>query len=181
MTNIIILPGIGGSDSTHWQSHWKKKHPQIRRFKPRSWDHPDLADWTNALEVAVGASEEPPLLVAHSLACLLVAHWQAASSLSVAGAFLVAVPDPASASFPREAAEFGGSPAGRLRFPTIIVASTNDPYGTVDYARAKAVEWGSRLVEVGAVGHINGQSGLEEWPSGFDLFMAFCAGIGLPV
>ncbi|MGO7998486.1 RBBP9/YdeN family alpha/beta hydrolase, partial [Rhizobium ruizarguesonis] len=77
----------------------------------------------------VDASATPPLLVAHSLACRLVAHWQQVSSLAVAGAFLVAVPDPQSDSFPEEAAGFAKTPSQKIRVPTLIIASADDPFG----------------------------------------------------
>ncbi|NKF30811.1 serine hydrolase family protein, partial [Pseudomonas sp. BGM005] len=107
----------------------------------------------------------------------LVAHWQQLSSLAVAGAFLVAVPDPQSASFPEEAAGFGNPPSQKMRFPTLIVASANDPFGTLDHARARANLWGSGFVEIGAFGHINGHSGLEDWSQGKALLTAFSAGL----
>ncbi|WP_342234523.1 RBBP9/YdeN family alpha/beta hydrolase [Inquilinus sp. OTU3971] len=176
MANIVILPGIGGSGEAHWQTHWQRRHPGAIRLQPTSWDLPDLADWMAALDRAVAATGGVPLLVAHSLACLLVAHWQSASSLPVAGAFLVAVPDPESEAFPIEAAGFAGVPEGRFRFPSLIVASSDDPYGEIEYARARAAQWGSDLVEIGAFGHINSQSGLADWPSGSALFQAFATG-----
>jgi len=60
-------------------------------------------------------------------------------------------------------------PAQRLPFPTIVVSSDNDPYGSAGYARACAAAWGSELVEVGAQGHLNADSGLGNWPEGFRL------------
>jgi predicted alpha/beta hydrolase family esterase len=176
MTDIIILPGIGGSGETHWQTHWERSNPHTRRFQPTSWDQPDLGDWIAALDRMVASARTPPLLVAHSLACLLVAHWQSISSLPVAGAFLVAVPDPTRAVFPAEAASFASVPEGRLRFPCLIVASTDDPYGEFQYAELRAAQWGSGIVEVGALGHINGSSGLGNWPRGLALLQAFAAG-----
>lgn len=176
MTDIIILPGIGGSGESHWQTLWQTADARMRRYKPSSWDRPELEDWIAALERAVGRSASPPLLVAHSLACLLVAHWQGISTLPVAGAFLAAVPDPRSEAFPQEARDFADPPAGQLRMPSLIVASSNDPYGTIDYQRERAEAWGSGLVEIGAAGHINGQSGLGDWPHGRNLLSAFTAG-----
>lgn len=173
MSDIIILPGIGGSGETHWQTHWERSEARVRRFKPSDWDRPDLEDWIAALDRAVTEAEAPPLLVAHSLACLLVAHWQKASARAVAGAFLVAVPDPASGLFPAEAKGFAEVPEGRLRFPSLIVASANDPFGSIGYAHARAVQWGSSIVEIGALGHINGKSGLGDWPEGHALFQSF--------
>jgi len=91
---MITLPGIGGSGEDHWQSLWEKAEPRLMRFQPTSWDEPELNDWVQSLERAIGGCERPPVLVAHSLACLLVAHWAMRSSSRVAGAFLVSVPDP---------------------------------------------------------------------------------------
>ncbi|THK37240.1 serine hydrolase family protein [Ensifer sp. MPMI2T] len=175
MTSIIILPGIGGSGEAHWQTLWEKEDPKMQRFRPTSWDEPDLADWISALERSVAAAPKPPILVAHSLACLLVAHWQQASTLTVAGAFLVAVPDPQAAAFPNEAQSFANPPTEALRFPSLIVASADDPYGPLDYARGRARQWQSRLVEIGARGHINGESGLGDWPEGLILLTSFAA------
>ncbi|SHM94698.1 RBBP9/YdeN family alpha/beta hydrolase [Roseibium suaedae] len=173
MAEFIHLPGIGNSGEMHWQSRWEAADPAIRRFKPASWDQPDLTDWIAALERAVSAAETPPVLVAHSLACLLVAHWQKASTLPVKGAFLVAVPDPKSAVFPAQAASFVHPPEERLRFPSLILASSNDPYGSQHYAETRAAQWGSDLTVIGAAGHINGQSGLGDWPEGRGLLTAF--------
>lgn len=178
--DIIILPGIGGSDDCHWQTRWEDTNPQMRRFQPGNWDLPDLADWISALDRAVGTATSPPLLVAHSLACLLVAHWQAVSSRPIAGAFLVAVPDPESDAFPVEADSFVNPPTQKLRFPSVIVASANDPYGTAAYSRRRANQWRSGIVEIGAFGHINGRSGLGAWPCGMSLLKSFMAGIGRP-
>ncbi|ANK73025.1 MULTISPECIES: alpha/beta hydrolase [Ensifer] len=173
MNDIIILPGIGGSGEAHWQTRWENADPHLRRFQPGDWDRPQLADWIQALDSAIASASEPPLLAAHSLACLLVAHWHAVRTRPVAGAFLVAVPDPTSAAFPAEAASFAKVPTERFRFPSLIVASSNDPFGTIGYAQMRAAQWGSRFAEAGAVAHINGKSGLSDWPEGRALFRSF--------
>jgi predicted alpha/beta hydrolase family esterase len=177
MTDIVILPGIGGSGELHWQTRWEKTNPRCRRFQPTDWNRPELEDWLSALDRAVGAAPKPPLLVAHSLACLLVAHWQQVSTAPVAGAFLVAVPNPQGEAFPVEAASFAGPPPTKFRFPSLIIASANDPYGTIEYARGRAKQWGSGIVDVGELGHINEASGLEDWPQGKALVTAFAAGV----
>lgn len=166
MTTKITLPGIGNSGAAHWQTYWERADKSFVRFSPTSWDQPDLNDWMTALDQAVAASEEPPILVAHSLACLLVAHWQAHSSLPILAALLVAVPDPKSKVFPREASSFGPASLGPLRFPARIVASENDPYGSPAYTRETARAWQVPVTFVGAVGHINGAAGLGEWREG---------------
>nr|WP_298877914.1 alpha/beta fold hydrolase [uncultured Bradyrhizobium sp.] len=177
MTDFIHLPGIGNSGEAHWQSRWELSDPRIRRFDPASWDQPDLADWIAALDRAVGATTTPPVLVAHSLACLLVAHWQKQTAAPVKGALLVAVPDPRSPAFPAEAAAFASVPEERFRFPSLIVVSTNDPYASVPYVQARAGQWGSDLVNIGAKGHINSASNLGDWPEGSQILMEFDARI----
>ena len=175
-SDLIILPGIGGSGDEHWQQIWKRRGLVGPDFEPASWEHPDLDDWIGALECAVNKATQPPVLVAHSLACLLVAHWAARDGRGVAGAFLVAVPDPKGRRFPRAAATFIDVPAGRLPFPALVVASADDPYGGLDHGKRRAADWGAGFVVVGAVGHINGDSGLGDWPIGAGLLEAFCAG-----
>lgn len=177
MAPFITLPGIGGSGDTHWQSHWDREDPSFTRFQPGDWDRPDLADWRRALEREIDRCGQPPVLVAHSLACLLVAHSAAHIASRVRGAFLVAVPNPRAAAFPTEAASFDDPPRQALPFPTLVIASSDDPYGSLEHARTRAREWAAGLVEIGAHGHINSTSGLGAWPQGRMLLDAFCAGL----
>ncbi|MHC5655167.1 RBBP9/YdeN family alpha/beta hydrolase [Stappia sp. ICDLI1TA098] len=185
MVATIVVPGIGGSGEAHWQTVWERRDRDFSRFAPSDWDRPELGDWIDALERAVeearARSGAPPLLLAHSLACLLVPHWVAARARSderpapIAGAVLVAVPDPAGPVFPAEAASFAGAPDDPLPFPSLVVASESDPYGDLDYCRARADCWGASFFVAGPLGHINGASGLGDWPQGFALFEAFRA------
>jgi hypothetical protein len=180
MTESILLPGINGSSPLHWQSLWEAANPQMRRFSPSDWDAPILSDWSLALDRAVAATRSPPVLVAHSLACLLVAHWLKTSPLPVAGAFLVAVPDPTGVKFPREAASFAAPPEDRFRCPSLILASSDDPYGSLEHAHRRAAQWGSSSIEIGPLGHVNDRSGLGDWPTGAALLAAFCSGLPTP-
>lgn len=173
MTEFIHLPGIGNSGKTHWHSRWEDADPAVCRFAPTSWDQPDLSDWIAALDRAVNNARTSPVLVTHSLSCLLVAHWHRVSTLPIKGAFLVAVPDPSSSSFPAQAAGFTNVPQERLGFPSLIVASTNDPYSSLPHVEARAEQWGTELRVIGAAGHINGQSGLSDWPEGLALLKDF--------
>lgn len=180
MTQFIILPGSGGSGASHWQTHWEQANPAMRRFQPSSWTDPDFQDWLNALDTAVALASEPPILVAHSLSCLVIAHWQKAAALPVKGAFLVAVPDPTAPIFPHGGTEFSEAFERPLRFPSVILASGDDPYGSLAYAQKKANEWGSELKTVGPLGHINGRSGLGGWPEGAKLLADFVQRIERP-
>lgn len=171
--SIFILPGIGNSGDGHWQTRWQEQLPRTQRVEQQDWDHPVCDVWVAALEAAVRGSERPVVLVAHSLACLQLAHWAASTRCRVRGALLVAVPDPEGAAFPSEAIGFSPLPLRRFAFPSIVVASSNDPYGSIDHARRCADAWGSRLVEIGMAGHINAGSGLGDWAQGRQLLAEF--------
>jgi len=67
---------------------------------------------------------------------------------------------------PRQIKDFAPIPRRLLPFPSIVVSSSNDPFLSVDRARELARDWGSRLVDIGPAGHINGDSGLGDWPEG---------------
>ncbi len=171
-SDILILPGYGGSGPAHWQTLWEQAHPEFRRVEEGDWDHPDCKEWVASLQSAVHVSGPNTILVAHSLACLQVVHWAIGASptrLSVRGALLVAVPDPDAAVFPEVARSFGPVPTARLPFPSLVVGSVNDPYATPAFTEACAEAWGSRLQSIGAAGHVNASSGLGRWDAGLKL------------
>lgn len=168
-STVLTFPGIGGSGPRHWQSLWEQTHPEFVRVPQRDWDHPVCEEWVAVLEHTVQSSGSPVVVVAHSLACLAVAHWAARAHAPIKAALLVAVPDPERPSFPAEAVGFTPLTRERFAFPSIVVASTDDPYGSLAHARACAVAWGSRLLNIGAAGHINASSGLGVWPEGLAL------------
>lgn len=162
---VLIVPGIGDSGEQHWQSHWQRQHAGVTRIAPTSWDAPHCDDWVAAIERALAASGPQTLIVAHSLGCLAVARLRS----GVAGALLVALPDPDGPAFPAAARGFAPVPETRLPFPSIVVASDDDPYAQPTHAQRYATAWGSRLHRIGMRGHINAASGLGDWPQGWQL------------
>lgn len=167
---VLVLPGYGGSGPLHWQSEWERQQPQrFRRVEQRDWVRPELGAWSAALEAAAAAAGPGTVVVAHSVACLLVAHWAPRSHGTIAGALLVAPPDPARADFPAVLASFGPAPRARLPFRSIVVGSIDDPYAAPEFAERCARGWGSEFVTVGAAGHINAASHLGAWPVGLSL------------
>jgi uncharacterized protein len=167
MTSVLIVPGLGGSGQEHWQSHWERGLADAHRVQQRDWDHPNLIEWSrrlgDAIEVRPGA-----ILVGHSLGCALIV-WVALSwrSLRIGGALLVAPADVESQQrTPRHIWEFGPFPRTALPFPATVVASSNDPYMSLERAHVLAIAWGANFVNLGPVGHINVKSGFGPWPAG---------------
>lgn len=163
-----MVPGYGNSGSEHWQSRWQRELAGAMRVEQRDWLRPVAAEWIGTLEASVAAARPGCVLVAHSLGALLVALWAGGSvnANRVSAALLVAPPDPDSAAFPREIVGFGRVAEGRLPFASLVVASSDDPYGTLEYAGGVARSWGSGFATIGAAGHINSDSRLGNWVVG---------------
>jgi uncharacterized protein len=174
---VLILPGFGGSGPEHWQTLWERTHPWFVRVEQRDWEHPNCAEWAETLERAVQTLSQPPVLVAHSLGCHLVAHWCARyDGTRVRAALLVAPPDPEEITFPSDLAPgFDALPDERLSFPSIVVASEDDPFGSPAFVRHCAERWDGRYVNVGALGHINADSGIGAWEQGLELLSELTA------
>lgn len=163
---ILMLPGIGDSGPAHWQTLWQQAEPRMLRVGQHDWEQPQLGDWMESLEAAVAGIQGEVILVAHSLGCLLAAHWGLQTRQKIVCAMLVAPPDPAGPAFPAAASSFGPLPQQKLPFPSMIVASSNDPYGSVAFSRNAARCWGSVYRSIGPCGHINADSGLGHWKAG---------------
>jgi len=171
MTPVLIVPGLGGSGPEHWQSRWERLEPDYRRVEMPDWERPELETWVSALSAAVDAAPAPPVIVAHSLGCLAVAHWARRGGIARA-ALLAPVPDPDQSSFPPVAQSFAPVPLAPLPFPTTLVASHDDSYAGFAFAERCARAWHSVLRDVGRAGHINAESGLGDWPEGRKLLSA---------
>lgn len=165
--NILMLPGLGDSGPGHWQSIWQREIAGAARVTQRDWNRPSLSDWVLHLDRAVLACPLPPILVAHSLACALVAQWGGRMRRPVRGAFLVAPADiDSSEHTPPEVRGFGPMPLSPMPFPTTVVASGDDPYVSVDRARTFARAWKAHWALVERGGHLNADSGFGPWPEG---------------
>jgi predicted alpha/beta hydrolase family esterase len=163
--NILIVPGLGNSGPEHWQTYWEQ-HYGYPRVQQGNWDNPILANWVQTLEDAVKVAGPDVILVGHSLGCITIAHLASTMPHRIKGALLVAPADVDRSDMPPEVVNFAPIPLARLPFPSIVVASTNDEYITLERAQELAQAWGSRFVNVGALGHINSESGLGLWPEG---------------
>ncbi|KQO64970.1 RBBP9/YdeN family alpha/beta hydrolase [Curtobacterium sp. Leaf261] len=184
----VVVPGIWNSGDAHWQSSWERSWNaavagSAVRIEPASWDQPDRADWVRAIDDAVRAQggldgtvgrgdDRRVVLVAHSLGCLAATAWSAAHDGVVAGAFLVASPDPDARGFPAAATGFS-MPDGPVDTPTLVVSSQDDQYCSPERAAHIAATLGAELVDVGTLGHVNVASGVGDWPDGRKLLGRF--------
>jgi hypothetical protein len=169
----LLLPGLSNSGPEHWQSHWERSDATCVRVEQTDWETPRCSDWVATLDAAIGALDTPAILVAHSSACALVAHWARSAPARhlarVRGALLVAPSDPEGPRYPVGPTGFAPVPQVRLPFRSIVVASADDEYVTLARARAYAAAWGSEFVDAGAAGHLNSASRLGAWPAGYAL------------
>jgi len=164
---ILLLPGWQDSGPAHWQSRWEALHADTR-VQQHDWLWPKRGDWMMQLEEALLADPRPAVLVAHSLGCQLVAAWADHSkhSARVAGALLVAPPDIERADAPPQIASWAPIVRRALPFPAIAVISSDDPFCSSERAHEMAADWGAAALEIGPFGHLNGDSGLGDWPEG---------------
>jgi predicted alpha/beta hydrolase family esterase len=188
--DILIVPGWSSSGDDHWQSRWQRSLKTARRVEQADWYHPDRNAWVGTLisTVANSGTDLPIVIVAHSLGVATAIH--AVNELSpgmIAGAFLVAPADVDNAArwpvtsgytFDRSAHGFAPLPMRRLPFPSAVVASTNDPYCSLERARVLAQNWGARFIQAGMMGHINVSSGHGPWPEGLMQFGWFLKMVG---
>ncbi|MDO9417129.1 RBBP9/YdeN family alpha/beta hydrolase [Pararhizobium sp.] len=172
--DILIVPGYTNSGPDHWQSRWQSKLASARRVEQAEWAKPVRGDWVAQMAEHVNSATKPVVIVAHSLGVATAIHAIPHFRNKVAGAFFVAPPDVANASIrPKHLMTFGPYPRDPLPFPSMVVASRNDPFGTYEHADDMANAWGSLLVDAGESGHINADSGHGPWPEGTMVFAQF--------
>ncbi|MFJ7945097.1 RBBP9/YdeN family alpha/beta hydrolase [Streptomyces sp. NPDC096354] len=180
---IVIVPGLREHIEDHWQTILAKRlgdagrtvhivPPPVHNRLSRD------AHVANVVEVMVRIAV-PVIIVAHSAGVMTTVHWAQWHDADVRGALLAAPPDfgtplPAGYPTPDELATHGWTPVPRkaLPFPSIVAAGSNDPLGSLGRVTELAREWGSRLVELGPVGHLNPASGHGPWPQAEELVEA---------
>jgi uncharacterized protein len=166
---ILIVPGLHGSDHRHWQSRWQCRYPSFERVVQVRWDVPHLPTWSERLGQVLHQSARPTLVVAHSFGCLATLHRAHAGAPNLVGALLVAPADPVKFSVVESLLDV------RLACPSVTVGSLDDPWMEGRRAAEWAKIWVSEFVDAGALGHINAESGLGDWPFGLALLRRLAA------
>jgi predicted alpha/beta hydrolase family esterase len=173
-SDILFIPGLDGSGPAHWQTRWESKLSTGRRVHQADWSAPERARWTETLADAVNESERPVVLVAHSLGVAAAVQAVPLFRKRIAGAFFVAAPDLEAEPLAHEGLrEFGPYPTAPLPFPSIFIASRNDPYSDLTKSEETAAGWGSLFIDAGEAGHLNTASGHGPWPEGSLVFAKF--------
>ena len=172
---VLIVPGLRDAVAQHWQTlleaRLRAAGEPVACVAPMGRDDLDCERKVQAIEAAAQSVQGPIVIVAHSGGCIMVAHWARQTRRPVHGALLATPPEFDRAmpeGYPTlEQLRAGGwlpVPRERLPFPSIVAASRDDPLagfvGVADLARG----WGSQLVDLGKVGHLNPASGYGEWP-----------------
>ncbi|SDB93300.1 RBBP9/YdeN family alpha/beta hydrolase [Paraburkholderia lycopersici] len=168
---ILMVPGLRDHVAEHWQTLLERKLPKAASVPPLERDKLSCAARVAALDAALATIDGPVILVAHSAGVMIAVHWARRHSRKIRGALLAAPADletPLPDGYPGidTLARNGWHriPREPLRFPSIVGASRNDPLARFARVEAMAKDWGSRLVDLGEVGHLNPAAGFGEWP-----------------
>ncbi|MGY4750931.1 RBBP9/YdeN family alpha/beta hydrolase [Pannonibacter sp. Q-1] len=166
MTVTLIIPGLGGSCSNHWQTWWLKTDPSAIWVGQDDWSAADPYQWD--VTIVRHLREHPGAnIVAHSLGATAIARVAARwPSVEIGTALLVAPADVERGIGAQRLGHFGPLPRERFEFNAAVVASRNDPWMTFDRAGRLADDWGARLIDLGPSGHINPDAGFGPWPVG---------------
>lgn len=170
---LLVIPGLRDSGTAHWQTWLQARTPGAVRVTQCDWTAPDLLRWSRRIDSML--ERHGPcrwLAVAHSFGVLaLVEHLAREPGSPIAAALLVAPADPE---------RFGlcdRLPRQALPRPATVVASSNDPWMHPVQATRWAARWGCPLINLGAAGHINAESGFGPLPLAEQWWRSQCARI----
>ncbi|MDA3623883.1 alpha/beta hydrolase [Saccharopolyspora oryzae] len=173
---VVIVPGLRDHVADHWQTHLAGKLRKVRTVPPLEHDKLSREARVAALDGVLADIDGPVILVAHSAGVMITAHWAQRHSREVRAALLATPPDfesplPDGYPTPDDLRRNGWLPTPRqaLPFPSIVAASTNDPLARFYRVAEMARDWGSRLVDIGAAGHLNPAAGYGPWPRAEEL------------
>jgi predicted alpha/beta hydrolase family esterase len=180
LSTILIVPGLRDRTDNHWQPLLAMKLMRsrpVRSVPPGGRENLDLAARVQAIQDALELIQGEVTIVAHSAGVLMLAHWaQQYRRANIVGALLATPADletPMPAGYPTLGALQRNGwlpvPRRRLPFPSIVAASNDDPLASLTRVERLARDWGSGLVQLGDVGHLNPRSGFGEWPMGEEL------------
>lgn len=179
---VLIIPGLRDESQDHWQtvlhSHLESKGVKVQTIAPIGKAQLSCHDRVDGLDKAVRCLSGPIVLIAHSGACITVAHWvkQGGGTQNIKGALLAVPPDfeqelPSPYPSRAQLLDHGWLPTPTLQLPfhSIVACSDNDPLAKPLRVEELASQWGAQVVYLGSVGHLNPASGFGPWPMAITL------------
>ena len=164
MIQYYIIPGLGNSGAGHWQTILENSSDAYARILQEEWDAPEKNDWIATIDKTLENVDTAQIvLIGHSLGCAAIVHWAQHYERPLKGALLVAPSDPEAPQYTFPAKGFDPLPTDPLPFKSIVVASENDPWVSIDRACYFADSWGSQFINIGEAGHINVPAGYGKW------------------
>ena len=152
----------------HWQTRLAAKLPNAVVVPSFTRDKRDLAGRVADLHQVISDANTPVTIVAHSAGVLTTVHWALRHDLPVRGALLATPPDlarPLGPLYPL--AELRGQ---RLAPHPVGTAQVSHHRGGQHERRARRRRaraghgrWGSHLIDIGPVGHLNPAVRYGEW------------------
>lgn len=143
--------------------------------------YPKKQEWVDTLNKYIEKYKDNEIiLVGHSLACATIAHWANEYAKDdtttnfrpkIKGALLVSTSDVEMPHFSSDIQGFSPIPLTKLPFKSIVVASEDDVWASLERATYFAKCWDSELVNIGKHGHINADAGFGEWSDGEKLLL----------
>ncbi len=170
MIQYLNIPGLGNSDPTHWQTYFEEHLPNCKRILQSEWNAPDCVTWIETInDEIINHDANNIVLIGHSLGCTAIAHWYKKYNVKIRGAFLVAPSDIEQPIYTFPSTGFSPIPLDQLPFKSIVIASANDEWVSLERARFFADSWGSDFINIGDAGHINAVSGHYDWREGLEI------------
>jgi hypothetical protein len=174
MPTVLIVPGLRERVDVHWQTllalDLEAQRRKVKTVPPMGRADLDCAARVAAIERAAQAISGPLVIVAHSGGCVMAAHWARQTERPVHGALLATPPDfeqPMPEGYPTlDELDAGGwlpVPREPLPFPSVVAVSRDDPLGSYERIEQLGRDWGSKIVDLGFVGHLNPASGYGHW------------------
>lgn len=167
---VLIVPGLRDHVAEHWQTILADELPNSVTVPPLEHDKLNRAARIAALDAVFSVIKGPVIIVAHSAGVLITVHWAKQYNRIIQGALFAAPPDfdmpmpeGHSSMDSLDANGWFPIPKERLAFPSIVAASRNDPLASFCRASELSMAWGSKLVDLGCVGHLNPASGYGRW------------------
>ena len=173
---ILFVPGLRDHVADHWQTLLADDIPGSRTVEPIYVNRLSRAARVAQLDRTLQTIEGDVILVAHSAGVLMTVHWAQDPTRRIRGALLATPADverPLPEGYPQfdELAANGWLPIPRakLPFPSLVVASRNDPLAELARVEKMASDWGAALHDAGGVGHLNPAGGFGPWRDGHKL------------